>query len=255
MRLPIRWSILVSLFLATLCPAADKPLSKDESLQYLKTVLPEPLFQYAGLEVASEKSIAIVSGTPRNYLAFRILPDQPKVNGGIRSELSVNYPFAEGDTVRYSWRFMFPADFVSDAPTNRWWLAGQWHDQPNTSKGETWANFPSRSPPVALGLREADQRLQFLLYYGTPQSHKVGPIPIDRGRWYRISVLIHWSRQADGRASVFLDDAEKPVLSADGPNMNNPYQHYLKLGMYRDPEINTDNSIFVSDVAIEKPKP
>ena len=42
----------------------------------------------------------------------------------------------------------------------------------------------------------------------------------------------------------------KPAAVLDGPNMHNDYQHYLKLGMYRHPDIATANSIFIDDISI-----
>lgn len=36
------------------------------------------------------------------------------------------------------------------------------------------------------------------------------------------------------------------------PNLHNAYQHYLKLGMYRHPDIKTDNWIYLDDLTITK---
>ena len=43
-----------------------------------------------------------------------------------------------------------------------------------------------------------------------------------------------------------------PALTVNGPNMNNAYQHYLKVGMYRHQEIHTDNEIFIDDLNVSK---
>ncbi|HSH93890.1 MAG TPA: heparin lyase I family protein, partial [Roseimicrobium sp.] len=118
---------------------------------------------------------------------------------------------------------------------------------------------PSLSPPVLLGLGEIDGKTAVVLNYG-PTTAKakqqiVGPMFIEKGKWHSISFVIHWSNTSEGSVSVYLDDTTKPVMTADGPNMNNEYQHYLKLGMYRHPEIATDNWIFIEGLEISKVAP
>jgi hypothetical protein len=154
-----RYGMLTVLFLVTSICGGAEPDSRERELVYLRTILPASLLEYAHLEVASITNIAIVGEGEHKHLGFHISPGQRKVNNGIRAEMSVNYPYEQGETVRYSWRFMLPKDFVADAPKNRWWLVGQWHDQPNPKKGETWQGFPANSPPVAIGLAELDGRL------------------------------------------------------------------------------------------------
>lgn len=78
-----------------------------------------------------------------------------------------------------------------------------------------------------------------------------GLIPIQRGVWHALETVIKWSQGADGRIAVFLDGSKEPVLTAMGPNMHNGYHHYLKLGMYRHPEIATENRLGIRDVSIE----
>lgn len=226
--------------------------SRPRELEVLRTVLPDRLTEYANLEVDSASNVAILENGRSSYLGLGIKPDQRKKNKGVRAELSVNYPYQPGDTVVYSWRLRIPADFVSDAPRNRWWLIGQWHDQPNPHRGESWSDFPSSSPPIHLALGELGGRVMVSLGYGVTatglkqQNH--GPVPLDRGSWHHIVVRIHWSRQSDGTADVFIDDPNKPVFTASGPNMNNDYQHYWKVGMYRHPEIATENWIHLDDL-------
>ena len=150
---------------------------------------------------------------------------------------------------------MVADDFLSDAPDNRWWLIGQWHDQPNQAKGESWDDFDSLSPPVSLSIGEIDSQLVVGLNYGRTtdgnvQQH-VGPTPIAKGSWHTIETRIHWTQGSSGQASVSIDGAEAPVLIANGPNMNNDYQHFLKVGMYRHPDIDTENWIYIDDLEIE----
>jgi hypothetical protein len=248
--IPMLKTILIALLLfAALCGPA-KADSRQDELVYLRTILPDTLLQYAHLEVGSSNAVAVLGKGANTYLGLHIISGQNKVNNGIRAEVSLDYPYQQGQTVRYSWQFMLPSDFASDAPTNRWWLIGQWHDQPDKAKGETWNGFPSRSPPVAIGLAELDGHLVIGLSYGPTKPRNLGSLTVERGKWHSITVVIRWSRSSDGKASVYLDDLTKPALTADGPNMHNDVQHYLKLGMYRHPAINTDNWIYIDDVRI-----
>jgi hypothetical protein len=117
--------------------------------EYLTAVLPLELIRYAGIEVPSRENIQILSDPVGPYLEFRLVPGQAKKNNGIRAEISVDYPYGVGDIVRYKWEMRLPGHFKADEPRNRWWVMGQWHDQPDRTKGETWQGFPAHSPPVA----------------------------------------------------------------------------------------------------------
>jgi hypothetical protein len=247
--------LLIPLLVAILC-GCTKAGSREDELVYLRTVMPDSLLEYAHLDVGSAKSVAIIGEGTRQHLGLRVFPGQEKVHGGIRAEISVGFPFQQGDTVRYSWRFMLPDNFVSDAPKNRWWIIGQWHDQPNKRLGETWKNFRSSSPPVLLGLGELEGKPAVSLSYGPTtgnlKSQVVGPIFLERGKWHTITFIIRWSQGPAGKVLAFLDDLSTPAMIAEGPNMNNDYEHYLKLGMYRHPDIAIDNWIYVDDLEITK---
>ena len=226
--------------------------SREEELACLRAAVTDDLLEYAHLDIASRESLIIEGTGAERYLGLRVFPGQRRVHGGVRAEVSVDYPFREGDRVRYAWRFRFPHDFATDAPDNRWWVIGQWHDQPDPRRGETWDGFPSRSPPVVLGVGERDGRLGIGLGYGLTtdgnRQQELGPLWVERGRWHRIAVVVRWSQGPDGAAEVFLDDAPRASLAAQGPNMNNRYQHYWKLGHYRHPDIGTDNWIHLADL-------
>lgn len=242
-------------FLALLlssCRAGDDSPSRDKELNYLRTFMSDELLEYAHVEVPAVENIAIIGEGADTHLGLHVFPGQKKLNGGIRAEVSVDYPHKQGETVRYAWKFLVPKGFISDAPKNRWWIIGQWHDQPDTNRGESWDGFASKSPPVLLGLGELQGRLGIGINYGLDQSQKQGPIFIEPGQWHSIVVEIHWSQKSDGKATFFLDDLTMPVATVDGPNMHNDFQHFLKLGMYRHPEIKSDNWIYIDDLKITK---
>lgn len=244
-------TLIALLILASCSPGAD-PQAREKELAYLPVLIPEDLLPHAHVEVPALENIAILGEGADRHLGLRIIPGQKKRGGGVRAEVSVDVPFEEGDTVRYEWQFRVPEDFKSDAPQNRWCVIGQWHDQPDDRHGETWEGFPSRSPPVLVGLGELQGRLAIGIEYGPTQAQKHGPIFMQRGTWHRIAVVIRWSRKADGRATVYFDDMTRPVKTFDGPNMHNGYQHYFKFGMYRHPEITTDNWIHLKGFKASK---
>ena len=217
----------------------------------LRLALPEALIEFATLEVAGRENV--LPG-PQGGLTLRITEDQPKVNGGARAELSVDYPFKPGDTLSYSWRFRIPEDFASDAPENRFVIAGQWHDQPDTELGESWEDFPRRSPPIAIYLGELNGEVGFVLSHGStdgksPRSQS-DPIFFERGEWQKIEAEITWSRTQSGAMTLRLNG--DTVACMTGPNMNNNAPHYLKLGLYRHPDIQGPASISIKDVNITK---
>lgn len=225
--------------------------SRDWQSRYLEVILPPELRPFAGIEVPSEENIRVLSDATGESLEFRLVPGQAKKNNGIRAEVSVDYPYKVGDVVRYQWEMHMPEDFKADDPRNRWWVMGQWHDQPDRTKGESWAGFPGRSPPVSFNFVRKDEKDFLSLLVGSPRMKSFGLLPIRRGVWHTLSVIILWSQGPDGRVAVSLDGSKEPVLTATGPNMHNGYQHYLKLGMYRHPEIATENRLGIRKVSIE----
>lgn len=235
------------------CSRAADPQAREKELSYLRVLIPEDLLEHAHVEVPGIENIAVLGEGTDRHLGLHILPGQPKRGGGVRAEVSVDVPHEEGDTLRYEWSFRVPEDFQSDAPRNRWCLIGQWHDQPDTRRGETWEGFPSHSPPVLIGLGEVNGRLGIGIEYGPTQAQKYGPIFIERGQWHRVAMVIRWSQKADGQATLFFDDMTRPVKTFEGPNMHNGFQHFFKFGMYRHPEIATDNWIHLKDFKVTKP--
>ncbi len=248
-------SVVVAMLVSMAALAPGDALGQTtRDSDYLGVVLPPELMPYAQIEVPSPDNIHALSDDTGRYLEFRLIPGQARKNNGIRSEISVNFPFKVGDVVRYQWKMRLPEDFKADEPENRWWVMGQWHDQPDRTKGETWQGFPGRSPPVSFIYSRRDDKDLLSLLVGSPKSKNMGSIPIKRGVWHSLDVMIRWSQGADGKVVVFFDGSKEPAVIGVGPNMHNGYQHYLKLGMYRHPAIATENRLAIRDVMIEKLK-
>jgi hypothetical protein len=232
--------------------STDPVGSRALEVSYLNSVVPSDLMGYSHLEVAAAADLQSMSDGSGPFLGLRTYQVQPLVNSGVRAEVSVDYPFVQGQTVRYSWRFGITPDFVSDSPNNRWWLFGDWHDQPDPSLGQTWATYVAHSPSVGLGYGQIDGQDYLSLLYGAPNPATVaGLIPFSRGVWHTLVAEITWSQGADGHIALYLDGSATPVQQASGANMYNNYQHYMKLGTYRDPDIVGDTWVYVRDVKIE----
>jgi hypothetical protein len=213
----------------------------------IRAVVRPGLVDFGIIEVASPEQARPDYSENESYLALRLIPKQGLVNGGMRSELSINYPFQIGDTVEYTWQFRLPADFPSD-PLNRWWIVAQWHDQPDPRKGETWANHPPECPPFFLMYRRHEGSDRLALWYRVPaRSDKwaVGEWVIPRGTWITISATIHWSRSENGSIVLQTDAPDCPALYSIGPNMLNDYQHWIVIGNYRHPDIQSDATVHV----------
>lgn len=241
-------TLMLTIAVLSAHPATGQTISNKE---YLEAVLPAELIRFAGVEVPSPENIRIHSDGDGRYLEFRLIPGQALKNNGIRAEVSVNYPYQTGDIVRYRWKMRLPEDFKPDEPQNRWWVMGQWHDQPDRTKGETWEGFPANSPPVSFNYRREQDKDYLSMLVGSPRMKSFGLVPLTRGVWHSLDVNIQWSQGAEGKVAVFLHGAKKPVVTATGPNMHNGYHHYLKLGMYRHRQISTENSLGIRDVSIE----
>lgn len=249
-----RISLLLVAVFGSVGSKAAEPQVRERELSYLRCIMPESLLEFAHVEVATLENIAVLGEGTRQHLGLHLLPAPKKLNGGVRAEVSIDYPFRSGDTVRYAWRFKVPDGFQSDAPKNRWWIIGQLHDQPNQNRGETWDGFAAKSPPILVSIGELQGKLAIGIAYGLDQSQQRGPYFIEPGIWQSVALEIHWSQNADGKASFYFGDLSKPVTVLEGPNMHNDYQHYLKLGMYRHPDIATDNWIYLDDLTITKQK-
>ncbi|MCR4322641.1 MAG: polysaccharide lyase [Candidatus Azambacteria bacterium] len=248
--------ILVVFAVKEFCFIAKTPTSDARALElgYLIPIISqEKLLEYAHIEVPSAENIKIESENNKQYLALRVYQGQELKSGGVRAEVSVDYPYKEGEAVRYSWQVRIPENFQSDAPKNRWWLMGQWHDQPDPRKGETWEMFPRNSPLVAVGYAMVDGQDVFGLIHEHGQKDFI-TTSVTRGVWHTIAIEIVWSQGDDGRVRMFFDDITHPVAEYTGKNMLNAYQHYLKVGLYRHNEITADSTIHIRDISITKKK-
>lgn len=228
---------------SALCMAA--PPSVNDVKNALSISLPNiPIT----LEVANETSIAINN----DQVDFKLSGADPKVNGGIRSELAINYPYLEGEVVNYQFDVKIPKDFSFDS-LNRWWAIAQWHDQPNPKIGETWSNFPGKSPPIFIQIEKQAEKP--VLAFRNVTTGKIERVNIPLDEWITVRSAIAWSTKSTGISTFEISKQSGKIANVRlyGANMNTPYFHYLKIGQYRNPDIRTANSISFRNVSILRP--
>ena len=74
----------------------------------LKNIMKENLLSFSRLEIPSLKHIKLVKNAKNIFIGFRVYDGQALKNGGVRSEVSIDYPFSDGTVLEYSWRFSIP---------------------------------------------------------------------------------------------------------------------------------------------------
>lgn len=232
-------ALIFLLLITDVYAATSAPNAKDVAV-----ALSSPqLDGYIELERTRADSISI----ERDLVKFSLFSNNTRTHAGIRSEAAVNYPFKLGDRISYEFEFMLPNDFLADKGS-RWWAIAQWHDQPNITEGESWKNFPRRSPPVSLYIEERNGVLGVgVNYYITGEKSWN---PINRGSWNKARFDFFWRNDENGELVFFLNGQD--IRRFAGPNMHNNYKHYLKIGMYRHPEIATNNDVFFKNLKIEQ---
>lgn len=241
--------LVISLVVLFHVPAAAQSTEED----YLRAAIDPALFEYTDIEAPTLDNVRIVKASDgQPALELRLYPGQPLTNNGIRTEVSIDYPFVEGETVIYEWQVRLVSPFPADE-LKRWWVMGQWHDQPDRTRGETWDGFPVNSPPILFGFGEQEGKPAFGVFYGMPHV-MIDSFEVQPDTWVRIQARITWSRSSKGAARVEIDglkqSAKPVVISGKGANMLNGFQHYFKIGMYRHREIMLENRMQIRGVKI-----
>jgi hypothetical protein len=234
------WLLLNGNAQATGCSTVDK-YTLASTMNIDSSLLP-----ILNMEIPDCSNIQLGNG----YAGFVLNVDNQKINNGIRSEMSIDYPFVAGDTIEYKWSIMLPPNSVPGADANSWWLIAQWHDQPNPLLNETWATYVPKSPPVAVYAEYQSGvvgiGLQGLL------GKKLTWSPVPTNTWLDLRAVIHWSTTSDGTVNISVTGHPELSMASTGQNMLNNYQHYLKLGQYRSPTIYKYAVVNIKNVKITK---
>lgn len=215
-----------------------------------------------GREAARADSIQIVTAPVRmgRHAAQFTVRAGEIVSNGNRAEIFRDNGDKAGSEVWTAWSLLIPRDFADvEWKPKLWQCIGQWHDQPDKTKGETWATFPGRSPSVAVYYTSKNGVSALEVWagtYGKGEAQKIiATMPIRKGEWLDLMFHIRWSQGNDGFVAPFLNG--KPLVAPDGschraygPNMWNAASHYLKIGLYRSSDILTTNSVYFDEIKI-----
>lgn len=185
-----------------------------------------------------------------NYVGFVLNEQKFLVNGGVRAELAIDFPFAEGDTVEYNWSVLMPAKDAPGGESNQWWAIAQWHDQPDPRLGQTWATLKAQSPPVAIYVENRKGVVGIGLQDWAGKKTSWAPVPT--GIWLNFIATIKWSTGANGWVRFRVEDHPELEFAAFGKNMLNGYQHYFKAGQYRTPSVSRYSVIYMKNFTFRK---
>lgn len=157
------------------------------------------------------------------------------VAGGERNEGTYNStPIVEGNTVRYTCYHKLPTGWTDDSPTNRFMIMQQWHKQ-----------APVGSPPHHLAYGVSPTSGKLLLqpkYWDADITLESEMVELFIGKWVKVDTEFKWSTGADGYMKVYRNNSL--VCTRTGQNMDSGDMPYWKFGLYRDPAINQDNSVW-----------
>lgn len=189
------------------------------------------------------------------FATFKLNDENVKIHNGVRSELVIDYPFREGETVEYVWSAKFPSGTLPGSGPKDWWLVAQWHDQPDVRAGETWSQLKKVPPPISVYVEKRSGSLGVGLAGIGGQKLSWQAIPPDT--WLTFTVQIMWSLGHAGRVTMQISSDATVIASMEhsGRNMHNSYQHYFKVGQYRAPWIKTTSMVQVREVNISTVSP
>lgn len=243
----------------TVPPAAVAPAATPAVASFVGDFERGDLSGWQSREAARADSVQVVREPVRRgrwAAQFTVRPGE-RVSNGNRAEITYDNGDRAGSRVWYAWSFLVPRDFADTEWRPRLWQClGQWHDQPDRERGETWDKFPGHSPSIAVYYTWKKGVPAIELWYGAAKEQKIVAVaPIRKGEWNDLVFHIGWSPGADGFAEVFLNGQPFTPRSGThhkvfGPNMWNAASHYLKIGLYRNSEISTTNSVYFDEVRI-----
>jgi hypothetical protein len=206
----------------------------------------QELVPWLNLEIPACGNIHVGVG----YAGFVLDEQNDKLHDGIRSEIAIDYPFVEGDTIEYRWSILVPSAAAPGGDASQWWLIAQWHDQPDFRLGETWAMLKAQPPPVAVFVENRNGATGIGLY-GLP-GKRISWAPVPTDVWLDLSVVVHWRTTGDGSVHFSVDGHPEFDVTTTGRNMLNGYRHYFKVGQYRAPTIRQYSVLYVRNVRFRK---
>lgn len=215
-------------------------------------VTPETL-PYARFD-ASTDSIQIGKDAYGKHMSLQVGYGQKIKNSGVNSEIVIDYPYVEGDTVKYSWRMMIPVFMPSD-PENRWWLTARWTPQANLKMGEKPETYNVLNPAIMITYKMPESRDTFALGYGVPDTILTDAFSVTRNEWVKVDLIVTWSTTSNGKATMYINNSKISATEVRGRNMYNKYYNLFRIGLFRSPKIQGVASILYGDISVEHVQP
>ncbi len=167
-----------------------------------------------------------------------------------RSELSLKNTAPAEVMMIYSWDFKVDTSYEE---TDGFQIVGQFHDIPDFLKGETWGNYPGGIPPISYQYKHG--KLWIVVYnYSAQAVWHIASADISKGIWHTIVSTIYWSVTDSGYFEATVNGV--PIASDGGitrytaRNLLNSEGCYLKIGLYRDIDIETKGVVYFDNIYI-----
>lgn len=164
-----------------------------------------------------------------------------------RSEIQLKSTAQEGKEIYYSWDFMIDNRYIE---SDGFQIIGQFHDQPDPAKGETWNNYPANPPPLSYNYINGELIIAVYSFEIDHVSHLVA-VPITKGEWHQIKSRIFWSTTDHGFMEFWLDGTqieEFGVKRYTARNCFNKAGNYLKIGLYRSNDIDSVGIVYFDNI-------
>lgn len=186
-------------------------------------------------------------------------------NGKSRVELSLKSPYADeypmdGTPVFYGWSVYFPEDYYFNHSIEHdgFNIVGQWFHRPEP--GQSWEEWDNEhggkrgSPSVSIRYEELEDGTHGLGILTRPNvesiSSVIGEREIQLGEWNDIIFEVKWSMNNDGYIKAWLNGAPFTTTKHYAKNMYTSTPKKLKLGMYRGPNVLSENNIYYDEIRI-----
>lgn len=165
-----------------------------------------------------------------------------------RSEIQLLNSGAIDTRMTYGWDFKIGADYIE---SDDWQIIGQFHDQPDTAIGETWADYPTHSPPLAIKYRQGT--IIIAVYsWETNSVMDIATLNVEKDAWNTLALNVYWSVTGEGTIEAWLNGV--PFTAGDGQtvyrarNCFNKACNYLKIGLYRSNAIMTKGIVYFDNI-------
>ena len=182
-----------------------------------------------------------------------------------RVELSMKLPYADeypmdGSVVYYGWSVYFPEDFYYNYSVEHdgFNIVGQWFHRPEV--GQSWEEWENNhggkkgSPSVSIRYEELEDGTHGLGILTRPNvespSTNIASKEIQLGEWNDIIFGVKWSMTNDGYIEAWLNGAKFTDGKYYAKNMYTSTPKNLKLGLYRGPNVLSENDIYYDEIRI-----